>query len=135
MIEGENYDALPSPTGRLIYYSASVWEERPVRTRHGWWFVVSATDGKRVFDIESPANKTRGVLPTWAPDDSGIDYVVTKDSVSNIWRQPLTGDPARQITHFSSGKIFSFAWSRDGKWLSFASGFNRSDVVLITREP
>jgi len=31
--------------------------------------------------------------------------------------------------------IFSIAWSRDGQWLSLASGINRSDVVLMTREP
>jgi hypothetical protein len=39
---------------------------------------------------------------------------------------------AVQVTHVNAGKTFSFAWSRDGKWLSLGSGMNRSDVVLIT---
>jgi hypothetical protein len=43
-------------------------------------------------------------------------------------------DPV-QITHFSAGKIFSFDWSRDGRWLSLGSGVNRSDVVLMSRQP
>jgi hypothetical protein len=40
---------------------------------------------------------------------------------------------SEQVTHFSAGKIFSFAWSPDGKWLSFAGDANRSDVVMLSR--
>ena len=76
-----------------------------------------------------------GTLPAWAPDESGLDFIVARSGVSNIWRQPLTGGPPVQITHFSTGRIFSFAWSPDGRWLSLASGVNRSDVVLMSRQP
>ena len=44
------------------------------------------------------------MMPDWAPDESGLDYVVTRNGVSNIWRQPLTGGPPVQITHFSDRK-------------------------------
>jgi Tol biopolymer transport system component len=81
-----------------------------------------------------PGDATSGILPVWAPDESGLDYVVTRAGVSNIWRQPLTGGPPVQVTHFTAGKIFSFAWSRDGKWLSLGSGMNRSDAVVIVSE-
>jgi hypothetical protein len=36
------------------------------------------------------------------------------------------------LTRFVANKIFSFAWSPDGKWLSIASGANRSDVVVFS---
>ena len=55
--------------------------------------------------------------------------------MSNIWRQPLTGGPPVQITHFRTGEIFSFAWSPDGQWLSLGSGLNRSDVVVMSSQP
>ena len=131
----ESFDALPSPSGRLIYYSTFEWEERPERVRLLRWIVMSASDRKRLFAFNAPADATPGVPPTWAPDDSGLDYVVTRNGISNIWRQPLAGGPPVPITQYSAGKIFSFAWSRDGQWLSLASGVNRSDVVLMTREP
>jgi Tol biopolymer transport system component len=74
-------------------------------------------------------------LPVWAPDESGLDYVVTRNGVSNIWRQPLTTRGQRvQITNFNMGQIFSFAWSPDGHWLSLGIGANRSDVVLMSSE-
>ena len=134
VVQTESFDALPSPSGRLIYYSTFEWEQGPPRVRVLRWKVVSSTDLKRLFSLDAPS-ATPGILPIWAPDDSGLDYVVTRNGVSNIWRQPLTGQPPVQITHFTTGKIFSFAWSPDGRWLSLASGVNRSDVVLMSNEP
>ena len=96
------------------------------------WIVTSSSDRKRLFGLDAPAD-TFAVRPEWAPDESGLDYVVTRNAVSNIWRQPLTGGKPVQITRFSAGKIFTFAWSRDGQWLSLGSGINRSDVVVISR--
>jgi hypothetical protein len=135
LVQGEAFDALPSPSGRLIYYSTSEYEERPVRIRLARWIVISSSDRKQLFGLDAPGAATFGVLPMWAPDETGLDYVVTRNGVSNIWRQPLTGGPPVQITNFSAGKIFSFAWSRDGRWLSLGSGANRSDVVLMSRQP
>jgi eukaryotic-like serine/threonine-protein kinase len=132
LIEKESFEALPSPSGRLLYYSGFEWEEHPVRIRRLRWVVISSGDRKRLFAFERPADATMGVAPVWAPDESGLDYVVTQAGVSNIWRQPLSGGPPVQITHFSAGKIFSFAWSPDGRWLSLGSGINRSDLVLIS---
>jgi hypothetical protein len=37
-----------------------------------------------------------------------------------------------QLTHWNSSPILSFDWSRDGKWLAYASGSLTSDVILIT---
>jgi Tol biopolymer transport system component len=133
LVPGESFDALPSPSGRLIYYSAFEWEEYPVRLRHLRWIIISAADRKRLFTLDRPDDATVSIMPAWAPDESGLDYVVTRNGVSNIWRLPLTGGPPTQITQFSVGKIFSFAWSPDAKWLSVASGVNRSDVVTISR--
>jgi Tol biopolymer transport system component len=133
LVPSESFDALPSPSGRMIYYAAFEWERRPVPVRHLRWIVMDANDRRRLFTVDRPAEATTGILPAWAPDESGLDYVVTRAGVSNIWRQPLAGGPAAQITHFIAGKIFSFAWSPDGQWLSMANGVNRSDVVLISR--
>ena len=140
-----SFDVLPSPSGRMIHYTTDAPEElrlrnRSTTTRSGAalrqnrWVVISAGDQKRIFAVDSTGDATIGVMTNWAPDESGLDYVATRNGVSNIWRQPITGGPAVQITNFNVGKIISFAWSPDGRWLSFASGFNRSDVVLMSHE-
>ena len=135
LIQGEGFEALLSPRGGKIYYWTWEWEEHPVRTRVGRWVVISSSDRTRLFAFDVPALATIGIPPAWAPDESGLDYVVTRNDVSNIWRVPLAGGPPVQITRLSAGKIFSFAWSPDGRWLSLGSGVNRSDVVVMSRQP
>jgi Tol biopolymer transport system component len=68
----------------------------------------------------------------WPPDSKTIDYLLTRGGVTNLWRQPLTGGEPKQITNFTSGLIFSFCWSRDGKQLALARGSLSSDIVLIS---
>ena len=134
LIEGEALGALPSPSGRMIYYATFEWEERPVRTRLLRWIVMSS-DRRRLFQFNVPVDSTIARPPIWAPDESGLDYVVTRNGVSNIWRQPLSGGPPMPITNYRTSEIFSFAWSPDGKWLSLGSGLNRSDVVVMSSQP
>ncbi|HEV2416537.1 MAG TPA: protein kinase [Terriglobia bacterium] len=66
----------------------------------------------------------------WSPDGRSIDYVDVHKGVSNIWAQPIDGGPPRQVTHFNSGAIFNFAWSKKGD-LALSRGTQSSDVVLI----
>jgi Tol biopolymer transport system component len=70
--------------------------------------------------------------PRWAPGGDAVQYVLTKNGVSNIWQQKLTGGPPNQITHFASGLIFDFNWSRDGRQLALTRGSQSSDVILIS---
>jgi hypothetical protein len=52
------------------------------------------------------------------------------NGVDNIWEQPVTGGPPKPMTHFTSDKIFSFDWSRDGR-LALSRGTDTTDAVLI----
>ena len=68
----------------------------------------------------------------WSPDQKGIDYLLTRKGATNVWEQPIAGGPPHPITNFTSGRIFNFSWSRDGKQLLLAKGEDTSDVVLIS---
>ena len=61
-----------------------------------------------------------------------LAYADKQEGIGNIWIQPLDGSPPRQLTHWQPNPILSFDWSRDGKWLAYASGTLTSDVVRIT---
>ena len=67
----------------------------------------------------------------WSPDSKAVLYVDSKNGVSNLMSQPLDGHPSKQVTNFTDGTIFNFAWSADGKQLFLARGEINSDVVLI----
>ncbi|HET9308718.1 MAG TPA: protein kinase [Candidatus Sulfotelmatobacter sp.] len=67
----------------------------------------------------------------WSRDGQELTYVDTRNGVSNLWAQPVSGGPPHPLTNFKSGKIFRFAWSPDGKRAALACGNQTSDVVLL----
>jgi len=68
----------------------------------------------------------------WAPDSKSVLFVDNRNGVSNLMSQPLDGRPSKQVTNFTDGTIFKFAWSADGKQLFLTRGSVNSDAVLIS---
>jgi Tol biopolymer transport system component len=117
-----------SPDGRMVAFQYH--GEGMKKTRLA---VILSSGGRPLVTFDFPWDTfTRGCGQVqWAPDGRALTFYDTKDGVSNIWWQPLDGAAPRQLTHFTSDRIFSFAWSKDGKRLAVARGTTTSDVVLI----
>ncbi len=81
----------------------------------------------RRFDYDP---RHRGQL-RFSPDGKGIVYPIREKGVDNLWLQPLDGGPGRQLTNFTSLKIYSYQWSPDGKSLALVRGDSPTDLVLI----
>jgi len=114
-----------SPDGKFIAYG--IQEGSPVPQGK---FVVSPIEGgPRAHEFLSPSGSSP---PHWSPDGKALQYLLTRKGATNVWEQPLAGGDARQVTDFTSGRIFGFSWSRDGKQLLIAKGSNTRDVVLIS---
>jgi hypothetical protein len=58
--------------------------------------------------------------------------MLTQNGTTNIWEQPLAGGNPRQITRFTSGQIFDFNWTANGKQLLLTRGEATSDVILLS---
>jgi Tol biopolymer transport system component len=69
----------------------------------------------------------------WIPGELTLSYVDARSGAPNIWTWSLDGEQQRQITHFSTGRIFSFAWAPDGSKLAISRGAVSSDLVLFSR--
>ncbi|MFL6351466.1 MAG: protein kinase domain-containing protein [Bryobacteraceae bacterium] len=96
-----------------------------------WKLAVFSPEGGaplRVFD-PAPAVKPDSIL-RWTPSGDAITFLDGRVGNYNIWLQPIDGRPPHPLTSFTSGEIFSFAWSKDGK-LAYSRGMSTSDVVLI----
>jgi Tol biopolymer transport system component len=91
--------------------------------------VIPAEGGAAVHVFPAPAGVTKA---EFSPDGKAIQFVLTKKGAGNIWEQPLAGGELRQVTNFTSGQIFGFNWTDDGKDLLLARGAAHSDVVLIS---
>ena len=68
----------------------------------------------------------------FTPDSKALAFMLTRNSATNVWEQPLSGGPPVQVTHFTSGNMFAFAWSKDGKQLAFSRGARKTDVVMMS---
>ena len=109
-------------------------------------FATSGKDGKVVLAVVSADNGALEAEPTipptldqtahsaeWAPDNQSMVLSDFRSGTPNIWSLPVLGKgPERQLTHFTSGEIWAFHYTRDGKSVAMARGNNLSDVVLFT---
>lgn len=117
-----------SPDGRLIAFFSRGDEENAT-----WKLSIMPFDGgapTHTFNIPSTVNPLFDAL-RWTPDGRALNYPVTQNGATNIWSQSVEGGPPKQLTAFKENKIFSFAWSLDGKRLACVRGVETHDVVLI----
>jgi len=91
--------------------------------------LVSLESGKELRTFEYDP-RHRGLL-RFSPDGKGIVYPIREKGVDNLWVQPLDGAPGRQLTNFTTLKIYWYQWSLDGKSLALVRGDSPSDLVLI----
>ena len=91
--------------------------------------VAPASGGAPLYTLDVPFGMQS---PQFTPDGKAIAFRLTRSRATNIWRQPLAGGDPIQLTRFSSGDIFAFAWSRDGKQLAFSRGLRKTDVVMMS---
>ncbi|HEX8565535.1 MAG TPA: protein kinase [Pyrinomonadaceae bacterium] len=91
---------------------------------------VTAFDGERVGNTEREFDYNLISSFGWSPDGKSLTYL-SVEGIPNLWRLPLDGSKPQPITDFKSGRIFNYAWSRDGKRLFISRGIVNSDLVLI----
>jgi Tol biopolymer transport system component len=125
-----------SPDGKLLAYFFD--DEQTKRPKIA---VIEVDGGRPVTTLELPVSAETSFVEyghyhgfLWAPDGRALVYVNTLGGISNLWRQPLDGKPAKQITNFKSDLIYSFAYAHNGRDLALARGSHTRDAVLISEE-
>jgi serine/threonine protein kinase/Tol biopolymer transport system component len=137
-----------SPDGHSI---AALYRSDPAKPPQLAVLSIEGGPVRSVFDLPADVywNNDGGTPFAWAPDGGAVIYIVNSNGVSNLWAQPVPADvpaspngalsPAppkaapKQLTNFTSDRIYAFGWSRDGKQLALARGRLASDAVLISR--
>ncbi|MBV9926342.1 MAG: PD40 domain-containing protein [Acidobacteria bacterium] len=94
-------------------------------------FPASGGEPARTFDAP-PGALAFAQTFAWSPDGRGLDFVATRDGVTNVWRQPLAGGKPRQVTAWKTdAPLYWLAWSFDGKSLAVVRDTSTTDLVLI----
>jgi serine/threonine protein kinase len=90
--------------------------------------IISAASGKFLQTVDISLT-TQG-YPMFSLDDKSLIYWETHNSVTNLWKKPVSGGEEKQLTHFASEEIFDAVFTPDGK-LIMARGHTQSDAILI----
>jgi Tol biopolymer transport system component len=112
--------------GKLIVYSSEKVENGQMQAK---MVVAPAEGGAPLYTFDTPYGLQ---AMRFTPDSKALAFMLTRNRATNIWEQPFTGGGLVQLTKFSSGDMFAFAWSRDGKQLAFSRGQRKTDVVMIS---
>jgi eukaryotic-like serine/threonine-protein kinase len=116
-----------SPDGKLMFYQSQKIEGGAMHVK---LLVTPANDPKTIlYALDTPYGMES---PRFTPDSKAIAFLLTRDRATNIWIQGLKESAPKQLTKFSSGEMFAFDWSRDGKHLAFSHGQQKTDVILMS---
>jgi Tol biopolymer transport system component len=97
--------------------------------------VIPSTGGEPVktFDVAPETDYLIfSEIVRWTVDGRYLTYTKNQGDTSNIWGQPFAGGAPRRLTNFDAERIFSFAWSLDGKHLAVARGQYNRQIVLLS---
>jgi Tol biopolymer transport system component len=84
----------------------------------------------RYVDLPGDVAPQRGGM-RWHPDGRSICFVLDRPPVPNLWCQPVDGGAPRQLTHFQTEFLHTFALSADGSQVAVSRGVETSDLVLM----
>ena len=111
-----------SPDGKFISCVSEDWKKISI---------LLADDGMTIksFDLKDHAILNAGAK--WTPDGSSLAYIVENNKVGNIRLQPVGGGTSHQLTDFTSGDLYNFAYSANGSRLHLARGYSIRNAVMI----
>ena len=91
--------------------------------------VTGAQEGAEIKLGDTLTDSAHGVR--WTPDGRSLAAMDIRSGTPNLWSGIFADGPAKQLTHFTSGVVWDFAWSPDGKSIALARGTDQSDAVLF----
>ena len=102
-----------SPNNELVIFSKRHIDKQNDSFVNEIWMMDHLGNNKRFF--------TKGSSPKWSPDSKRIAYIKVDDNnISQIYIKHLDHQTESMITAIEKG-VKDFAWSKDGKYLSFSS--------------
>jgi len=96
---------------------------RVLFVRAGTLWVVDS-DGANARQL---AGIGQAITPAWHPSATSIAYTSIQDDGTHVLVRELSSGAVRRVS-FSAGSNYSPAFSPDGRWITFASGVDGTDL-------
>jgi dipeptidyl aminopeptidase/acylaminoacyl peptidase len=125
-------DPQVSPNGRYVVYVQRETDFEANRGRNDLWLVDLENEAAKPRRLtQHPANDTH---PRWAPDSASIYFLSARAGSTQIWRLPMLGGEAVQITDYPLD-VSTFKFANGGRRIALAMDVVRDCADLkCTRE-
>ncbi len=90
--------------------------------------IFSAVTNQIIKQFDVPKTAVFDMRPRWTPDSLAVVY---RDGEVGYWSQAVEGGDAKRLENLPPEKLYTFAWSKDGKRFAFVRGQEIRDVILI----
>ncbi|HKD91783.1 MAG TPA: protein kinase, partial [Terriglobales bacterium] len=115
-----------SGDGKQVLYGSQRIENGQMQSKI---VVAPAEGGNPLYTFDTPYGLQ---IARFTPDSKAIAFLLTRNRATNIWEQRLSGGEPAPLTKFTTGDMFTFAWSKDGKQLAFSRGQRKTDVIMMS---
>ncbi len=122
--------------------------ERRVPALHDLFGVALGPTGRRLLvsargqilsaptdegDVRTVASQpgSRCQYPAWSADGKQIAFVSDQSGEEQVWVEPSSGGPARQVTRDHEGPLGPLTWSPDGRWIATSDREMRIFLVEV----
>jgi dipeptidyl aminopeptidase/acylaminoacyl peptidase len=124
------FDAQLSPSGKMIVFGLRTTDLEDNRGRTDLWLVGANGEGLRRLTTH-PAGDYN---PRWSADGESVLFLSTRSDSSQVWRIPVNGGEARQVTDLPLD-VSSLGVSPDGERLIVSMDvFIDCDTVQCSRD-
>jgi dipeptidyl aminopeptidase/acylaminoacyl peptidase len=125
-------DPQVSPDGRHVVYVQSETDFEANRLRSDLWLVETGPANARPRRVTQHAASDRH--PRWSVDGGSIYFLSSRTGATQVWRLPLNGGEAVQITDYPLD-VGTFRLSRDGSRMALSMEvFRDCENLQCTRE-
>ena len=120
----------PSPDGRWVAFVVRTTDLEADTGRRDLWLVGIDGAGLRRLTTHEASDSS----PRWSPDGKALYFLSSRSGSSQVWRLPVAGGEARQVTDLSQG-VANLVISPDGKHLAVTlEGFPDCTDLSCTEE-
>lgn len=107
-------------------------QDRPTNADEDFNAVMTVLSVENTDDIKTFPVSAVPPIRRFSPDSLFVDYIYAVTDATQIVRQSIEGGEVRPVFTTTEGKIFNFAWSKNGKQLALSLGRQNKDAVLLT---
>ena len=105
-----------SPDGRYIAFSVTTFNLSAGSSNSEIYLMRLDGQQQRRMTVNDAAD----FAPQWSPDGRFIYFISTRSGEAQIWRIPVSGGEAEQITDFPMG-VEDYVIAPNGKWIAFST--------------